>query len=113
MRISGSLVLICALLAFTALSAGATEPVHTKLLPYSVSYPLISPMPFPAPPGDSYRESFNVRRLFKGVSGSDYADTLLSSVDWFSAYGGYGVIGHGADVFTNRAALWRMRYRGR
>jgi hypothetical protein len=112
MRIAGSIVLICALLAFNSILAGAAEPKHTKLLPYSVNYPLISPMRFPAAPGDSYRESFNVLRMFKGVPGSDYADTLLSSADWFRVYGGFGVVGHGVDVFTNRAARWRMRHRG-
>ena len=111
MRISRLLPLALALVVTAGSFAAAMGPMHTKILPYSIDYPLISPTRFPAEPNRDYKATFNVRRMFK--SPADYKDTLVATMDWFGAYGGYGVMGHGVDVFTRRAALWRMRHRGR
>ncbi len=41
-----------------------------------------------------------------------HSQTLDATQKWFSRYGGYGVLGHGEDVFTNQGARLRRMYRG-
>lgn len=113
MKTMSLIAVLCALIAFSGLCAWAVGPIHTKLTPYSLGYPLISPVPFPSPLRDVYQRSFGVRRMFRSVIDRDYDNTLLESLNWHHLYGGYGVLGHGEDVFTNRAARYRMRHQGR
>jgi hypothetical protein len=101
------------LIAAACLPAQAYEPMHTKIMPHSIEYPLISPMPYPSATGDPYQGSFGVRRVFKSVVGKDYVDTLLESIEFHRLYGGYGVLGHGEDVFTDRAARYRRSHQGK
>ena len=104
---------LCAIIVVSGIEAGAAGRLHTKLLPHSLEYPLISPRYFPNVKGDPYRASFNVRRLSRSVGEKDYTDTLLESYGWHQIYGGYGVLGNGEDVFTSRAARYRRRHQGR
>jgi len=107
------IVVIFAVIALFPVGASATGPIHTKLLPHSVNYPLIMPAFYSAPTGDPYRASFGVRRMLTKVTPTDYEITLLESLNWQAVYGSYGVIGRGEDVFTNRAAAWRRHHQGR
>jgi hypothetical protein len=106
-------LLACFLAALTLTGAMAADQIHTKLLPHSVNYPLIRPVPYSSRTADVYEMSFGVRRMFKGYSNEDYERTLVQSINQHQAYGGYGVLGHGEDVFTNRAARYRRTHRGK
>ncbi len=113
MKIIRAMLAVCAALFISAVGAGSDEPPHTKILPHSVDYPLISPQPFPSAKRDPYRWSFNVRRVFTSVYGRDYENTLIELLSRHQLYGGYGVLGHGEDVFTSRAAQFRRQHQGR
>ena len=103
-------ILILAVVAF-GVRAEAAERLHTKTLPHSIRYPLISPGPYKSSTNDPYQHTFGVRRYFKSVIASDYDNTLMESVSRHKVYSGYGVLGHGEDVFTNRADIYRRRHR--
>jgi hypothetical protein len=102
------------LLSFSG--AWAMQPMHTKVLPYSLEYPLTRNVPYPSPKGDPYEYTFGVRRWLNPIQHSDSAEfkaTLEATQHWNNLYGGYGVIGHGEDVFTNWAANYRRHHRGK
>lgn len=103
----------CLLVALMITGAQAAERVHTKLVPHSVNYPMIRPVPYSSRSGDVYEMSFGVRRMFKQYTDQDYERTLQQSMDRFETYGGYGVLGHGEDVFTDRAAAYRRTHQGK
>jgi len=105
-----AVALIIALMGTHALAASWN---HTKVMPQSLNYPLILPAPYPSPRGDPYQASFGVRRMLTAPQPDDYVDTLIESLDFFKAYGCYGVLGRGEDVFTARAAQYRRRHQGR
>jgi hypothetical protein len=107
------LIVLLSVMAVCSSVAWSAGPPHTKLLPYTIHYPLISPVPFPSVQRDPYRQFFNVRRMLRTVIERDFGSTLIESVKWFDIYGGYGVLGHGEDVFTDRAAAYRKLNRGR
>jgi hypothetical protein len=112
-RISLTTLLSLAVLFASVAAAAASPLLHTKVTPHGVAYPLISPRPFPDPGKDPYRYNFNVRRMLKSVVSYDYADTLIETVNWHRLYGGYGVLGHGEEVFTRKAELYRKSHQGR
>lgn len=108
--------LIIAVIITVACAGGhalAAQWNHTKVMPHSINYPLISPAPYPSPRGDAYQASFGVRRMLTAPMPNDYVDTLMESLQFFRAYGCYGVLGRGEDVFTARAAQYRRRHQGR
>ena len=102
------LLILCMLFVH---SAFAQAPVNTKVLPYSLRYPLIRPVPYESIAPDPYKREFGVNRLLKGFSVDDIANCLRESYSWYHVYGSYGVNGCGEDVFTARAARMRQRYR--
>jgi len=107
------LIALLTLMAVCGSVAWSAGPPHTKLLPYSIYYPLISPVPFASPARDPYRAHFNVRRMLQTVIEKDFDATFRETAKWFDLYSGYGVLGHGEDVFTDRAAAYRRSHRGR
>ena len=92
-------------------SAFAQAPVHTKVLPYSLRYPLIRPAPYDSIVPDPYKRAFGVDRLLRGFALGDIANSIRESYSWYDVYGSYGVNGCGEDVFTARAARIRQDYR--
>lgn len=110
---------LCTVLSMWGLSALAAGVNHTKVTPYGLGYPLIIPGRHTVPGSeafqrnqDVYRQSFGVRRMFRGIRSRDYATTLLETLNWHALYGSYGVTGHGEDVFTDRAARYRKAHQG-
>jgi len=106
------IAVLCAAIIVPGSTAWSAERYHTKLLPHSLVYPLISPMPYRSRTGDPYGNSFAVRRVFRSVVGKDYDSALLESLKHHENYGSYGVLGRGEDVFTGRAARYRARRQG-
>jgi len=96
-------------------SAQAMETRNPKVMSYSVDYPLIRSVGYPSPKGDPYERSFGVRRFLRpiGAEGANYLETLEASHKWHQMFGGYGVLGHGEEVFTSAARRWRHTHRGR
>ena len=82
----------------------------------AVDYPLIRSAPYPSRKGDPYEAAFGVRRWLNPIDtrdDPDFKQTLLEAHDWHEVFGGYGVIGHGEDVFTGRGAQFRRTHRGK
>lgn len=108
------------------LAAWAAPPTSVKVLPESVDYPLIKPEPYKPPKGqvsqgDDFEIAFGVRRwldalvMLNGMRLPPFPqfwDTLAESEKWLELYGGYGVLGHGEDVFTTEASRFRQHNRG-
>ncbi len=93
-------------------------PAQTGVIinPEAVDYPLIRSTPYPSRKGDAYEAAFGVRRWLNPMGtrdDPDFKQTLLETYDWHKVFGGYGVIGHGEDVFTRRGAQFRQTHRGR
>jgi hypothetical protein len=87
-----------------------------KVTPYGVDYPLLRGSMYPSPLGEPFEKSFGVRRWLRPLTLTqdvDYEATMVESLNWFKKYSGYGVLGHGEDVFTAKAARFRMMHRGR
>jgi hypothetical protein len=112
-KLRAFIVAVIVIIAFAGAHALAAQWNHTKVMPQSLSYPLILPAPYPSPRGDPYQASFGVRRMLTAPMPNDYVDTLLESLKFFNAYGCYGVLGRGEDVFTARAAQYRRHHQGR
>jgi hypothetical protein len=110
-------IAVFVLLMAVTLPGGASgmtvESYHTKLLPESVSYPMIRPGVYPYAGGDTYAATFGTVRLFKSVVPSDYDTTVREALHFNKLYGAYGVLGHGEDVFTARADRFRNAHQGR
>lgn len=104
-------------LSMAAFGNASAEPTtSTKLLPYSVDYPLKKSTNYRSPKGDPYELAYGVRRWLNPnlTSGSSQVvATRNEAENWFEIYGGYGVLGHGEEVFTHRAAAFRRQHRGR
>lgn len=96
--------------------AYAESTSSPKLLPYSVDYPLKKSSNYRSPKSEPYELTFGVRRWLNPnlTSGSPQVVAAVNEANnWFDMYGGYGVLGHGEEVFTHRAAAFRQRHRGR
>ncbi len=111
---------LCMVTLLSAIAvADAEYMTHTKLTPYGLTYPNIIPGRLTVPGGiayqrnlDAYRQSFGVRRMFRGIRSRDYDTTLLETLNWHALYGGFGVTGHGEEVFTNWGEKWRQTHQG-
>jgi hypothetical protein len=106
---------VCLVVLGLCMVASAMEPVSIKVTPYGVDYPLIRNTYYPSPKGDPYELSFGVRKWLNPIQSTDSAEykaTFAAASDWFDLYSGYGVIGHGEEVFTNWAANYRRLNRG-
>jgi hypothetical protein len=60
-----------------------------------------------------FESAFGVRRWLNPTSLEDqqFKSALYEAYNWQGLYGGYGVLGHGEDVFTREAAYWRGQTR--
>ncbi|MFH1113886.1 MAG: hypothetical protein V1792_08195 [Pseudomonadota bacterium] len=108
------LSLCCVGVAMSGVLAFASPPNTVKVNPFGVDYPLMHPLAYPTREADSYERSFGIRRWFNpaGQESNDYEKVMEEATAMFEIYGGYGVLGHGEDVFTNSAAQWRRHHRG-
>jgi hypothetical protein len=110
-----SLIAVVALvLALTWSPASAASLTSVKVMPHSVDYPLIRSGLYPTITGDLYERNFGIRRWLRPARGewAPWLETLLASYKWHQMYGGYGVLGHGEEVFTRQAEQWRRHHRG-
>jgi len=109
------LSMICASVAAAYSPASAFAPDSVKILPYGVDFPLIAPSGYESPTGDLFQRSFGIRRWLRptGSEEDNFQKTLQETYKWHQIYGGYGVLGHGEEVFTNQAERWRRSHRGR
>jgi hypothetical protein len=109
------IALVPSVLVLSQLFACAAESNSVKLTPFGVDYPLIRLTPYRSPEGDPYGRTFGIRRWFvaAGAEMADLERTYQESNEMFDLYGGYGVLGHGEEVFTGAAARWRKAHRGR
>ncbi|MBI5250064.1 MAG: hypothetical protein HY912_11270 [Desulfomonile tiedjei] len=106
---------MCLVLFGSCVTAWAMQPVSMKVTPHGVDYPLIRNTYYPSPKGDPYELSFGIRKWLNPIQSTDsseYRATFNDAVNWFDLYSGYGVIGHGEEVFTNWAANYRKLNRG-
>jgi hypothetical protein len=121
MRKSCLIPVLCFVFLLTGLDAWAAPPIGVKILPESVEWPLIRPVPYRSPKTnirqeDIYEVTFGVRRWLSGIEGPDganYQQTLFESQKWAELYGCYGVLGNGEDVFSRQGARFRRLDRGR
>ncbi len=93
-------------------------PAQTGVIinPEAVDYPLIRGTQYPSRKGDPYELTFGVRRWLNPIETRDdagFKQTVEESFNWYQVYSGYGVIGHGENVFTRRGAQFRRTHRGR
>jgi hypothetical protein len=100
------------------LTTYAWAPAQTGVIinPAAVDYPLTRNTLYPSRKGDPYERTFGVRRWLNPIDtreDPDFRQTLLETQNWYKMFGGYGVIGHGEDVFTRRGAQFRRTHRGR
>jgi hypothetical protein len=121
MRKSCLITVLCVVFLLMGLHAWAAPPIGVKILPESVEWPLIRPVPYRSPKAnlrqqDIYEATFGVRRWLSGIEGPDgpnFQETLFESRSWFNLYGSYGVLGNGEDVFSREGAKFRRLDRGR
>jgi len=81
--------------------------VRTKLYPHKKEKtPLIEP---------NFETMFGVRRWLGATTQERelLENTLSESKNWLELYGGYGVLGHGEEVFTQKASIFREQTRVR
>lgn len=110
--------LLALLISLLTLALYEWAPAQTGVIvnPEAVDYPLVRPTPYPARKGDQYEFTFGVRRWLNPIETRDdpgFKQTVEDSFYWHQVYSGYGVIGHGEDVFTHRGAEFRRTHRGR
>jgi len=107
---------VCLLLIGSVTTGWTMQPITSvKVTPYGVDYPLIRNSYYPSPKGDPYELSFGVRKWLNPIQfteSAEYKAVFAETENWFNMYGGYGVIGHGEEVFTNWAANYRKLNRG-
>ncbi len=106
-------MMFCFLFAAFFLADAFAQSSAPKIMPYSMGYPLIRRNPFPNPLRDQYQALFGVRRVVRANIPGDVTRVSEELLKYHDAYGGYGVLGHGEDVFTTRAARFRENHRGR
>ncbi len=125
MKLVNFTLLLCLLLCSSLTYTWAEDPIgpFPRLVPDSVDYPLFKNTPYPVPEGklrkkgvphDPYETTFGVRRWLHsaGAERVDFNNTLSASLKWHEKYGGYGVTGHGEDVFTRQSSRWRKSHTG-
>jgi hypothetical protein len=96
--------------------AWASAQTGVIINPHGVDYPLTRTTRYQSRKGDPYETAFGVRRWLNPIDtpgDPDFKQTVLETYDWHKVFGGYGVIGHGEDVFTRRGAQFRRTHRGR
>jgi hypothetical protein len=106
------------LISLLTLASYEWAPAQTGVIvnPEAVDYPLARNTLYPSRRGDPYEFTFGVRRWLNPIETRDDSgvkQTVEESFNWFQVYSGYGVIGHGEDVFTRRGAQFRRTHRGR
>jgi len=107
---------LCAILTAFSTTGWCQPPISVKILPYGVDYPLVRSSYYRSLKGDPYEMSFGVRKWLnpiQNLQSDEFRNFIVESDNWLSIYGGYGVLGHGEEVFTRRAAAFRSLHRGR
>ncbi len=119
------ILIITCCMALISVLALAEPPANTvKVLPHGVEYPMIRTHYYPPLKTasqlrmgqDPYRLAFGVHKFLNAVQDfttPEFEIYRLESEHWNNIYGGYGVLGHGEEVFTQRAAYWRKVHQGR
>jgi len=108
------ITLAAAIIVSASLPAQANPSNGVKVNPYGVDFPLIAPSGYRSTSGDPFERSFGIRRWLRPISSEerDHQKSLDESYKWNQIYGGYGVLGHGEEVFSNAAERWRLNHRG-
>lgn len=109
------LVLTAVLVGLLPTGAAGISLHSVKVTPEGVEYPLIKPKSYPSKGAEPFEMNFGVRRWQKPLTitqDAEHEETVKGSLKWFRKYSGYGVLGHGEDVFTSKAARFRMMHRG-
>jgi hypothetical protein len=86
---------------------------HTKLLPYSLDYPMIRAALYQGIGPSLHARNFGVVKVFRNDIIYNFDRALKESYEWNQNWAGYGTLGHGEDVFTARAARFRESHQGR
>ncbi|MBI5570141.1 MAG: hypothetical protein HY914_09365 [Desulfomonile tiedjei] len=108
--------LCCLVLLALSLPCSADPVASMKVMPESVDYPLIRQGLYPSQRQDPYEAHFCVHRWLNPLMVTHdvaFEHTMTATKEWFDRYGGYGVTGHGEDVFTRKGAEFRRSHRGR
>ena len=108
--------LCCLVLSALCLPCAADPVASVKIMPESVDYPLIRQRLYSSQRQDSYESRFCVHRWLNPLLATHdvaFERTMEATKQWFDRYGGYGVTGHGEDVFTRKGAEFRRTHRGR
>jgi hypothetical protein len=107
---------VLTLILVWGIPARAEVPSSVKLNTTSVQYSLTRNAQYGSLSADPYQMSFGVRRWLRPLRMTQdlmYDQTLTESINWVERYSGYGVLGHGEDVFTRQGAAFRRNHRGR
>lgn len=110
------IALICVLISGLCLPCWADPPASMKINPQAIDYPLIRASLYYSKKDDPYERSFGIDRWLNPLKmrhNPRYEMTVSESQEWFQRYSGYGVTGHGEDVFTRQGAQFRRIHRGR
>ncbi len=86
---------------------------HSKILPYSVDYPMIRASLYTTQGPSQHSRNFGVIKVFRNDLESDLDVGVRESLDWSKSWASYGTLGNGEDVFTFRAARYRAAHQGR
>ncbi len=99
-----------------ALAPAYSDPLGSvKITPEGVDYPMVRTKLYPhkkermPPTRETFETIFGVRRWLGTTSmEADLLQrTLEESMEWNQRYAGYGVLGHGEEVLTPEAAVFR------
>jgi hypothetical protein len=108
---------ILVILGFVIAATACADPLSSlKVNPQGVDYPLVRNSHYPSDDSDPFTMSFGVRTWLKPLKMAQnpmFEQTEQESNNWVRRYSGYGVLGHGEDVFTSQGAQFRRQHRGR
>jgi hypothetical protein len=110
-----ALLSVLSLTVVMCMPAWGEVPGSVKINPTAVQYPLAKNSQYLSTTSDPYQMSFGVRRWLRPLRMTQdpmHEQILRESVQWFQRFGGYGVLGHGEDVFTRQGAAFRRQHRG-
>jgi hypothetical protein len=104
-------VVLSILMSFSLAVAQSVN--YTYLIPYSMDYPMIRGNLYSGNGSNMHSRNFGVIRMFSTDLNSDLENALTESYQWTMAWGSYGTLGKGEDVFTSRAGRFRSAHLGR
>lgn len=86
---------------------------HSKILPYSVDYPMIRASLYTTQGPSQHSRNFGVVKVFRNDLESDLDMGVREAFNWSKSWASYGTLGKGEDIFTFRAARYRAAHQGR